>query len=319
MKTTTLRRNLIALALGTLVGGAALSQTATTAIPASGTSSATTTASRSSTSTASDKLVSEFTPLAGSKENATSLVNGLRTGSAVTLTSPATGGGSATATSTNGSTTFTPPTKPMGYGNVRIALSLAQTQLANQGVTQPTSQQLQTSLMGSGTSTTGGTTSQGILQMRASGMGWGQIANSMGVKLGAVMSGHATAGTGAATKAENAYSDSSRTRSGEYSSAGASAGHGKSSVVTGASGTNHASHGKGSGITTAASGANPASHGKGSGVTTAAGGTASVTTGLGKGHAGAAASGIVSANGAASGAAHGQGGGLGGGQGRGKI
>jgi hypothetical protein len=37
--------------------------------------------------------------------------------------------------------------------------------------------------------TTSSTPMKGVLQMRADGMGWGQIANSMGVKLGAVMSG----------------------------------------------------------------------------------------------------------------------------------
>ena len=68
-----------------------------------------------------------------------------------------------TLTSSDGKTTsFTPPTGKMGYGEVNISLALAE------------------ALMGSGST-------QGILQLRASGMGWGQIANSPGFKLGEVV------------------------------------------------------------------------------------------------------------------------------------
>ena len=93
------------------------------------------------------------------------------------------------------SVSFTPSTRPMGYGNVRIALSLAREQLAQNGVTQPTPEQLKVALEG-GTLTTGpGTTTQlpGVLQMRADGMGWGRIAQSMGVKLGPVLTGRTAA------------------------------------------------------------------------------------------------------------------------------
>lgn len=135
------------------------------------------------------KLVSSFTPMAGSTENSTSLVKGLRSGTPIVLTSP-----SSTPDTPTDTVAFTAPTRPMGYGNIKIALSLAKTQLASQGITQPTPEQLQGALMGTptGTSTV---TQQGILQMRASGMGWGQIANSMGVKLGTVMSGKSPATT----------------------------------------------------------------------------------------------------------------------------
>lgn len=162
-----------------------------------------------------------------------------------------------TAPAATGTVSFTPPTR----GNVRIALSLARAQLAGQGITRPTPEQLQTALVGSpaaapaaGTTATGTT---GILQMRADGMGWGKIANSMGFKLGAVMSGRATAAAAA-----------SGTTTAAGSAAGASAGRGK-----------------GSGIVTA-------------------GGGGSYSSGLGRGRqAGPAASGVVSAQGAA----HGQG------------
>ena len=129
-----------------------------------------------------DKLTSEFAIFAGSQDNSRSLVTGLRQGSEVTLTNDSPAGGGAT---------FTPPTRPMGYGNTRISLALAQEQLIRAGITQPTAEQLSASLVG-GTVTNGSgqtTELQGVLQMRADGKGWGRIANEMGTKLGHVMSG----------------------------------------------------------------------------------------------------------------------------------
>lgn len=134
------------------------------------------------------RIASAFADFAGSETNARSLVTGLRQGSAITLTAPGTGG------QPGSTTTFTPPTRPMGHGNVYISLALAREQLAQIGITQPTPEQLQAALTG-GTITTGSgpsattTKLQGVLQMRADGMGWGRIANTMGVKLGHVVSG----------------------------------------------------------------------------------------------------------------------------------
>jgi hypothetical protein len=127
------------------------------------------------------RLVETYTPLAGSEQNAESLVEGLRTGSRVTL---------ATKTSTGTTTTsFTPPTKTMGNGNVNIALSLAEASLKDQGITDPTASQLQTALMGGTIETRSGEVKlDGVLRMRADGMGWGQIASQLGFKLGDVMS-----------------------------------------------------------------------------------------------------------------------------------
>ena len=151
----------------------------------SGITTATTTATPVTSARATqpeDKIASEFSIFAGSQDNARSLVTGLRQGSEVTLTNDGPAGGGAT---------FTPPTRPMGDGNVRISMALAQEQLIRAGVTQPTAEQLNASLVGGTvTSDSGRTTElQGVLQMRAQGMGWGQIANSMGTKLGHVMSG----------------------------------------------------------------------------------------------------------------------------------
>ena len=122
----------------------------------------------------SAQLVERYTPLAGSKENATSLVTGLRDGTEVKLTSG------------QGSETFKPSTGKMGYGNVDHALALAEASLKQNGITNPTPTQLEAALMGGKITTASGKTVelQGVLNMRASGMGWGQIANSMGFKLG---------------------------------------------------------------------------------------------------------------------------------------
>jgi hypothetical protein len=87
-------------------------------------------------------------------------------------------------------TTFTPPTRPMGWGNVSHALSLAQDALARLGITQPTNAQLQAALMGGDVTGADGSAValRGILQMRADGMGWGQIAKASGTTMGAVVS-----------------------------------------------------------------------------------------------------------------------------------
>ena len=122
----------------------------------------------------SGQLVDRYTGFAGSKENANSLVTGLRDGKEVTLTRGTT------------TETFTPTTGKMGYGNVDHALALAEASLRQQGITNPTPAQLEAALMGGTITLASGKTVElkGVLQMRASGMGWGQIANSMGFKLG---------------------------------------------------------------------------------------------------------------------------------------
>lgn len=129
-------------------------------------------------SNVSHKISSSFESFAGSRDNAQSLVTGLRTGSRITLTAEG-----------QEPASFDPPTRPMGYGNVTISLSLARHQLATQGITDPTPSQLQTALTGGDLQAGDRTvTMDGVLQMRASGMGWGQIAHANGVKLGPVVS-----------------------------------------------------------------------------------------------------------------------------------
>ena len=141
----------------------------------------TTTSNVTSGSTLSDDaLVSRYTLLTGSKANAQSLVTGLRTGSVVTLVS----------TSSAPAVSFTPATQNMGYGNINIAIALAKTALAKQGITNPSPAQLAAALNGGNITLANGTvvTMVGVLTQRNAGMGWGNIAKSMNVKLGTVVS-----------------------------------------------------------------------------------------------------------------------------------
>lgn len=253
------------------------------------------------------KIASDFQSFAGSKENSTALVTGLRNGSEITLTQKG-----------EPSATFTPATKPMGYGNVSTSLSLAKYQLAQQGITNPTPEQLQTALNG-GTITYDGKTVdyQGVLQMRADGMGWGQIAQQLGTKLGPVVSGVKAQNAHIATLPAAKHSATSAP-SGVTTAAGAPAGQaatnargasGGKGIVTasGASAAPAAGKGKSAGVTTA--GGQGASAPRGQGIVTAAGTSASpAAQGAGHGKAG-----VVTASGVSSGTS------AGGGQGNGKA
>ena len=105
------------------------------------------------------KLEKEYEKLAGSDANAKSLVTGLREGKEITLTDGKT------------TTTFTPPSGKMGNGNVDNALLLARAELKQQGISNPTPEQLKGAL----------TT---VLDQRAQHKGWGEIAKSMNLKMG---------------------------------------------------------------------------------------------------------------------------------------
>jgi len=114
-----------------------------------------------------------FQSFAGSSDNLSSLAGGLRSGKPITLT----GSGE--------KVTFTSPTRPMGYGNITRSLDLAQRQLAAQGITNPTPSQLQAAMTGGTITGPKGTmTYAGVLQLRSQGMGWGQVAHSIGVHPG---------------------------------------------------------------------------------------------------------------------------------------
>jgi hypothetical protein len=126
------------------------------------------------------QLESKFSTFFG-QDNSKWLVTALREAKPVTLTDANTTTNTTTNTTntttnttTNNTTTFTPPTGKMSKGNVNIALSLAEARLKQQGVTNPTPDQIKDAL-------------SDILQQRADHKGWGEIAKSMDMKLGDVM------------------------------------------------------------------------------------------------------------------------------------
>ena len=122
------------------------------------------------------RLVEKYDRFAGSERNARELVEGLRNDSQIDL-------------SRGGKTTsFKPATDKMGYGNVDLALGLAKASLAEHGIHNPTPEQIKAALNGGTVTTRSGqrVTLPGVLKLRASGMGWGQIAHKVGVKVGDV-------------------------------------------------------------------------------------------------------------------------------------
>lgn len=138
---------------------------------------------------AQGRLASTFGGFAGSEANAHSLVAGLRQGSEITLIAPARPG------QPGMTARFTPPTRPMSYGDVRVSLGLAREQLAQLGIAEPTPSQLKAVLAGGAVVSRANSGAPipfllpGVLPMRADGMGWNRIATNMGVKLGQAMGG----------------------------------------------------------------------------------------------------------------------------------
>lgn len=103
--------------------------------------------------TPADKLVAAYSEFAGSEANARALIVGLR--------------------------------KKMSYDDIGIALALAQASLEEQDITSPTPRELQAALLGGSVTRPDGlsATLPGVLEMRAGGMGWGEIARTLGYKL----------------------------------------------------------------------------------------------------------------------------------------
>jgi hypothetical protein len=235
--------------------------------------------------TVENRISGTFTNFAGSPENASALTSGLRQGTPINLTSTAPDG-------TPVITSFTPATGPMGYGNVRISLALAQQQLAKLGITNPTPEQQAAALNGGQITYVGPnglttTTLRGVLELRAAGQGWGQIAQSYGTKLGPVISGLKTTHAVAAPVTAAHTSGSSVVS------------HPGPSTVSSGSGGNSAGHAYGKGIVSAygvgANGVVPTDPGKGHGNGVAAKASTPVTTAAG---GTTAASGISTAHGA---------------------
>jgi hypothetical protein len=119
------------------------------------------------------RIDSRFSTFAGSRANLQSLATGLRHGEPVTLT----GGGEFA--------TLLSPTRPMGYGEITRSLDLASRELAAVGITEPTPSEISAALNGGSVSTaTGDVALKGVLQLRSEGMGWGQIAHTIGAHPG---------------------------------------------------------------------------------------------------------------------------------------
>lgn len=131
-------------------------------------------------STAAGKIQSDFADFLKNTDG--DVVMALRNGGKwdyTTTTTTTDAVGVTTATSSTTTVDFsTVKSGKMGWGEVKIALALAQSQYDYS----PTSQELHTTLMGD-------ENTQGILQMRADGMGWGEIAHHYDLKLGEVMRG----------------------------------------------------------------------------------------------------------------------------------
>ena len=85
-------------------------------------------------------------------------------------------------TEKSGSTKLSP-------GNERIAYAIAKGALAEHGIKNPTQEQIKTAMRGGTVTTKSGEriTMPGVLKLREKGMGWGQIAQQHGFKLGEVM------------------------------------------------------------------------------------------------------------------------------------
>ena len=136
-----------------------------------------------------DQLIQKYTAFAGSEENATRLVNGLKNGTEIVLASSngaSTGASSVSfffgpPTGDPGEVRFTSPTGPMGYGNVDIALSLAKAVLEPINVSTPSD--IRAALVGGGVTTPHTIVTMGVLELRHQGLGWGEIARQLNVML----------------------------------------------------------------------------------------------------------------------------------------
>ncbi len=142
------------------------------------------------------KLTNEFSEFLGSEEQAAIVVDGLRQGKSFSYTTgeseviepenPIAANNMPTAENPIevDPNIIDPPTNSMGYGNVKLTLKLAESKLAEMGITQPTNEQLSAVLLGGNID---GQAVEGVLVMRADGMGWGEIAHQYDMKVGQLM------------------------------------------------------------------------------------------------------------------------------------
>jgi hypothetical protein len=220
-------------------------------------------AQASSTTSYIERTSPRFESFAGSRDNYSSLATGLRTGSAITLT----GSGE--------TVSFNSPTKPMGYGNITRSLDLAQRQLAAQGITNPTPSQLQAAMTGGTIKNADGTVTkyEGVLKLRADGMGWGQIARKVDVHPGMGKSTSAAASSSGRITTAAGGSVAARGKAAGKPATAGSQGR-QNTQISSAAGGNAFGHGSGRGVGASGgmSNAGGAGHGHGNAGGNAGGG-----------------------------------------------
>ena len=274
-----MRSLLLACCLAAAYPAAHAEETSTTTTTTAATSTSTTTTAVGTSVNTEAKLTAEFAGFLGGEAQAQSVVTGLRQGTAfdlVTETTTTDSAGKVTTTSTI--TTIDPPTDTMGYGNVRITLRLAEAQLSQMGITDPTAAELSAVLLGGDLN---GTQVDGILTLRADGMGWGQIAKEYGMTVGQLMGKGAVKPTPTATTASQAKTTG---KAGAVSSSTPQSGQGSQArsngYIPGSSKSASATQARANGYI-------PSGSGKSSGtIVTAAGGSMGGSAqGVGKGQA----------------------------------
>jgi len=259
-----------------------------------------------------NNVAAPFVGMAGSQDNAIALATALRTGTPANLTFTST---SSTGVTTQVTTAVAVPTKPMGWGNVSHALALAQFSLRQAGIENPTAADLQAALDGGTVTSADGKSValSGVLQQRAQGMGWGQIAKTYGTTMGAVNRGVKASTTNVASSAPTQAGRTAATRS--TVATGATLGAKGITTASGAAANNSAPVHGSKGLTTASGAlAKNGSNGHAAkGITTAtnatAGASSGVVTAAGHGHGNALGRGVVTASGGGANAAVGGSGG----------
>lgn len=120
------------------------------------------------------KIAAGFTILAGSQANAMAVVEALHDGMATELVYPLAG-----TDPEPKSIAIAPPTGPMDWHDVRMALMLTRDALVAYGILRPTGEQLHAALLGGEVPVPGIRTVafRGVLRRRADGLNWGQIAS----------------------------------------------------------------------------------------------------------------------------------------------
>jgi len=120
------------------------------------------------------RLAARFARLAGSDENAMALVFALHSGSPASLAAEREEAGLPDVVA------ITPPTPPMTWNEVRIAMLNVQDVLVRVGIVKPTLEQLHAALLGGDLVQANGTrvAVRGVLQMRAEGLSWMDIARA---------------------------------------------------------------------------------------------------------------------------------------------